>query len=65
MNDRQFETRITGHLPPLRAYAALTDRHCDSDDAVAETLSRRGDTRTASTAVARSKAGCCGSVATA
>ncbi len=41
MNDRQFETLITAHLPALRAYAAaLTDLRSDGDDAVAETLSR-------------------------
>ena len=44
MNDREFETQITGSLPALRAYAsALTDRRCDADDAVGDTLSRANE----------------------
>jgi RNA polymerase sigma-70 factor (ECF subfamily) len=41
MKDQRFEKLLTGHIPALRAYAtALTDRRCDADDAVAETLGR-------------------------
>ena len=41
MNDRDFEANIAPHMPALRSYArALTDRSCDADDAIAETLAR-------------------------